>query len=200
MDNYEVLLNHYRIGSEISGTVIARDEPALSHGMVFGNITLQTEAPYRVLLPYWHLVDEPSSYSTAMIQPIGARVRAVVFNFVDGTLWLSARPKDFSEATISRWKGYYNYIESLTIGSSVKGTVKSVRPFGLFVDIGGPFIGLIEICCCGIHGAMQLPFDYADWPKEGDEIRCVIVYFRLHNQQIGLGWLPASGAEPTARA
>jgi hypothetical protein len=192
MGAYDVLLKLHRIGSEISGTVIARDEPDNSLGIPAGQLTLQTAAAYPALLPYSHLVDEPSSFSPEIVPAIGAQVAAVVFNFVDGTLYLSARPKDLSATTIRKWQRYYDYIGSLVIGLTVTGKVEHAAPFGLFVDIGGPFIGLIDIGHARFSGGVQLPDDRADWPNVGDEIKCNIGYFRLHNQQIGLGWLRAN--------
>jgi ribosomal protein S1 len=194
MNAYEVLLKIHRIGSQISGTVTAREESNIVLGFVAGHARLQTEATYPALLPYSHLVDEPSSFAPNIVPEVGTRVDAVVFNFVDGTLYLSVRPKDLLEATIRKWREYYDYIESLAIGSTIKGRVEGVKPFGLFVNIGGPFIGLIDIGHLRFNGGIQLPCDQADWPKKGDEIQCTIGYFRLHNQQIGLGWLPGNGA------
>src|SRR4051812_28798852 len=103
MNAYEVLLNIHRIGSQISGTVIARDEPNIFLGLSAGQASLQTAATYPALLPYSHLVDEPSSFTPKVVPEIGARVDAVVFNFVDGTLYLSAKPKDLLETTIRKW-------------------------------------------------------------------------------------------------
>ena len=194
MDAYEVLLKVHRIGSRISGTVIARDEPDMSFGTPGGHATLRTEAAYPALLPYSHLVDELASFSPKIVPEVGARVDAVVINFVDGTLYLSAKPNDLSEITIRKWRQYYDYIGSLAIGSRITGRVERAVPFGLFVNIGGPFIGLIDIGHVRFNGGVQLPSDPADWPNEGDEIQCNIGYFRLHDQQIGLGWVPAIGA------
>jgi ribosomal protein S1 len=190
MDAYEVLLKVHRIGSRISGTVIARDEPDDALG---GHATLKTETAYPALLPYSHLADEPSSFSSKIVPELGAKVHAVVFNFVDGTLYLSARPNDLSEKTIRKWRQYYEYIGSLAIGSKIIGRVEHSAPFGLFVNIGGPFTGLIDIGHVRFSGGVQLPRDRSDWAGEGDEIHCNIGYFRLHNQQIGLGWLPENG-------
>jgi hypothetical protein len=194
MHAYDVLLKVHRIGSRISGTVVARDEPDGSLGTAAGQATLKTETAYPALLPYSHLVDELSSFSPKIVPQVGAKVEAVVFNFVDGILYLSAKPNDLSEATIRKWRDYYDYIGSLAIGAEITGRVQRVMPFGLFVNIGGPFIGLIDIGHVRFNGGVQLPYDPADWPKEGEEIHCNIGYFRLHDQQIGLGWLRVNGA------
>jgi hypothetical protein len=191
---YEVLLKVHPVGSPISGIVIARDDPDYSLGTDAGHAVIQTQAAYPAVLPYRHLVDDPPSFSPEIVPQLGAHVDTVVFNFVDGTLYLSAKPKDLSATTIRKWREYYDYIGSLTIDSTIKGRVQSAAPFGLFVDIGGPFIGLIDIGHTRLSGGARLPYDPAEWPKKGDEIQCTIAYFRLGDQQIGLGWLPESSA------
>ena len=190
MDAYEVLLNIHRIGSRISGTVVARDDPAEFLITATGHAVLQTDSTYLALLPYSNLVDQQSSFSPSIVPKVGTQVEAVVFNFVDGTLYLSAKPIDFEEVTICKWQQYYDYIDTLAVGSTIIGTIKRQTPFGLFVDIGGPFIGLIDIGHIQFSGGLQLPSDRAVWPEEGEELNCRVSYFRLRNQQIGLGWVP----------
>ena len=84
MDAYEMLLKTHRIGSKISGTVIACDEPSFGDGMVVGDVRVKTETAYPALLPYSQMVDEPSSFTPNMVPRVGARIDAVVFNFVNG--------------------------------------------------------------------------------------------------------------------
>jgi hypothetical protein len=195
MDSWDFLRNVAHIGSPIAGTVTSRDEPDTPYEVPLGDLYVKTSLPYQALLPYAHLVDEPSDFSPAIIPDVGDSIRAVVFNFVDATLYLSSRPKDLKDTTIRKWRQYYDFIDTLTIGSEITGIVKRVMPFGLFVDIGSPFEGLIDIGHVGINGGRQLPRDLADWPKAGDKIECSVAYFRLHDQQVGLGWLPPKGAD-----
>ena len=194
MNAYEVLRDVHHIGSRISGTVIARDEPEVGHGVLGGNLEVQAQTAYPALLPYSNLVDHLSSFSAGIIPEIGDHIEAVILNFVDGTLYLSAKPSDLQESTIRKWKQYYDYIASLTVGDAVSGAVESTMPFGLLVNIGGPFLGLIDIGHVKINGGVQLPYDASDWPVVGDQIQCRIAYFRFHNQQIGLGWILEKGA------
>jgi len=63
---------------------------------------------YPALLPYSHLVDELSSFTPKVVPEVGEWVDAVVFNFVDGTLYLSAKPNDLLETTIRKWREYYD--------------------------------------------------------------------------------------------
>ena len=125
-----------------------------------------------------------------LIPKIGDSVETVVFNFVDDTLYLSAKPHDLRPETIADWANYYAYIESLNLGDQTTGFVKQAMPFGLFVDLGSPYVGLIDIGHSPFSGGQRLPYDYEEWPKVGDQIRCNIGYFRFHNRQIGLGWIP----------
>jgi len=195
MDAYEALLRHFRVGSKISGIVTAHDKIEYRRGLVWGHIELETHTGYRARLPYHFLVDDLSSFSPSIVPEIGAQVDAVVFNFVDDTLILSAKPSDLLPATISRYQEYYRCIDSLTIGSTIIGIVANARPFGLFVDIGVYFAGLIDIGHISFNGGVQLPPHCAEWPKVGDKIRCRISYFRFRNQQIGLGWLPETDVQ-----
>jgi hypothetical protein len=194
MNAYEVLRDVHHIGSRISGTVIARDDPEIRHGIPGGHLRIRTESAYPALLPYSHLVDQISSFSQDIIPELGAHIDAVVFNFVDGTIYLSAKPSDLNDSAIQKWKQYYDYIESLSVGSEVTGVVEKAMPFGLLVNIGGPFPGLIDVGHTPINGGVQLSCDVSDWPAVGDQIQCRVAYFRFHNQQIGLGWLPEKGA------
>lgn len=90
---------------------------------------------------------------------------------------------------------YYDYLDTLTIGAGIQGVVVQARQFGLFINLGGPFLGLIDIGHRSFNGGVPLPADTTNWPKAGDEISCVISYFRLHGQQIGLGWSPTSATD-----
>ncbi len=193
MNAYEVLRDVHHLGSRISGTVLTREEPVIKHGVPFGNLAIKTDSAYPALLGYSALVDHPSMFSPMIIPEVGARIDAVVVNFVDGTLYLSARPSDLKESSVLRYQQYYDYIGTLTVGYVVPGVVKQSVAFGLFVDIGGPFIGLIDIGHTSFNGGDPLPRDRSKWPAVGDEIYCVISYFRFSNQQIGLGWAHVLG-------
>ena len=192
MHDYDVLLNIHHLGSRISATVLSHVESEEMPEPMYRYTLLETESGQPARLSYLNVVDDPATFTPQIVPKVGARVDAVVANFVDGVLILSARPEDLLETTVRRWQDYYDYIGSLTIGSTVKGRVEHQRPFGLFVDIGGPFIGLIDIGHPRIAGGVPLPRDHAAWPREGDEINCRVAYFRLEGQQIGLGWLPQS--------
>lgn len=191
MDSWHIIRHVHHIGSPISGIVKAHDElTSGSYGVPNGNLVVETEFPYRGILPYEHLVDEMPHFSADLIPNVGDTIKAVVFNFNDDTLYLSAKPSDLKVTTIEKWQEYYDYIDTLTVGSTITGIVEKVEPYGIFVNIGSPFIGLIDIGHFQFNGGVRLPRNQTGWPKEGDKIQCNVGYFRLHNQQIGLGWLP----------
>lgn len=190
MNAYEVLRDIHQIGSPLVGTVTGRTEIEMSHGHPGGHATLATPSRFRAILPYEHLADEHSGFNSDLIPNLGSQIETVVFNFVDETLYLSAKPNDLKSSTIQEWRDFYTYIGTLSIGQEISGVVERTMPFGLFVNIGSPYIGLVDIGHSSINGGHVLPFDNAKWPKIGDSIRCSIGYIRFHNRQIGLGWLP----------
>lgn len=189
LNAYEVIRDVHPIGSPLVGTVTGCTDIDMTYGMPGGHITLATSSKYRAILPYQHLMDDPSQFNSNLIPPIGADIATVVFNFVDGTLYLSAKPSDLKPSTIETWRAFYAYVHTLKVGSEIVGIVDKAMPFGLFVDIGSPYMGLIDIGHTSISGGQALPFDPTKWPKVGEKIRCNIGYIRFHNRQIGLGWL-----------
>lgn len=190
MNAYEVLRYVHHVGSPIAGTVISRDELEMSHNVPSGHLTLQTEFPYPALLGYSELVDDLTLFSPQLIPRIGTHINAVVRNFVDDKLYVSAKPSALSASTILKWQQYYDYIDTLTIGSIITGVVKGVNPFGLWVDIGGPYTALIDFGHTPFNGGAKLPLDRSQWPTVGTQIRCYVSSFRFYNQQIDLIWVP----------
>ncbi len=188
MNANNILRDVHPIGSQISGVVTECTDIELLHGFPGGRAKLED---YRSILPYQHLVDDGAVFSRDLIPRIGDSVDTVVFNFVDDTLYLSAKPHDLRPETVAEWANYYAYIESLNIGDQISGFVKLAMPFGLFVDLGSPYVGLIDIGHSSFNGGQQLPYENDKWPQVGDPIRCNIAYFRLHDRQIGLGWIPS---------
>jgi ribosomal protein S1 len=176
LNSWEILRYVYKIGSPIKGTVISYVNNAF--------VEVQTDTPYQCLIPYnWLFDNELYPFSQEQLPPIGKEINTVVDNLVDRTLYLTARPYATSVSTIKEWQAYYDCIDTLEIGSIVKGKVLKSKPFGLFVDLGIPYKGLIDI------GGGSLPVDSSTWLTIGDAIICQIICFRLHSQQIDLAWL-----------
>ncbi len=169
------------------GAVTGLTEIEMTHGFPVGHVTLDTSSDFRAILPYSHLADDHSRFDPELIPRLGSQITAVVFNYVDGTLYLSAKPSDLKSSTIEEWRDFYAYVYSLSIGREISGVVQKAMPFGLFVDIGSPYIGLIDIGHATFNGGYPLPVDQTSWPNVGERIRCNIGYIRFHNRQIGLG-------------
>ncbi|MGE0757217.1 MAG: hypothetical protein AB7O38_09360 [Pirellulaceae bacterium] len=190
MNAYEVLRDIHPIGSPLVGTVTGRTEIEMAHVFPGGHVTLDTSSEFRAILPYDHLTDDRSRFDPELIPNLGSQIATVVFNYVDGTLYLSAKPSDLKSSTIKEWRDFYDYVHTLSIGREISGVVQKAMPFGWFVDIGSPYIGLIDIGHSSFNGGRPLPVDHTRWPHVGESIRCNIGYIRFHNRQIGLGWIP----------
>lgn len=178
MDPWEIIRYIHKIGSPLKSTVIGFDQYS---------VLLETGTGYKSRLPF-NFIEESESIPNCLPN-IGEEINAVVYNFVDGDLYLSAKPSHTSIESIQAWQAYYDFIETLEIGHKVTGTVTSIKAFGIFVDIGAPYIGLIDVGHNWFSGGDRLPTDRSVWPVEGETITCQISYFRLHNRQIGLGWI-----------
>lgn len=191
MNAYEILSYVHRIGSVINGTVVDRTDIDTSHGIPSGHLTIDTaESDYRTILPYRPLADDDSAFALDLIPALGTLVKAAVFNFVDSTLYVTAKPKELTEDAIDGWRQFYEYVDTLSVGARIHGVVTESVPFGLLVDIGSPYMGLIDIGHNAFSRGVQLPTDLDSRPKVGEEIQCVIGYIRFRNRQIGLGWMP----------
>jgi ribosomal protein S1 len=195
MDSWEAIRYVYKIGSPIKGTVTDYINDAF--------VLLQTSSPYKSVVPFHNLVDLDKNFTfdvhetftPEILPPIGSEINTVVSNFVEEVLYLSAKPSDISEATIKKWQSYYNFIDTIEIGSIVTGTVASAHPFGLFVNIDAPYFGLVDVGHTRFNGGDPLPDETNCGFTKGDKITCRISYFRLHNQQIGLGWINSDNQE-----
>ncbi len=69
----------------------------------------------------------------------------------------------------------------LCVGTTCKGTVTSVRPFGAFVDIG-PLEGMVHISEIS-WGRVRHPQDFV---KPGHEVECKILNVDLDHRRVGL--------------
>ena len=77
--------------------------------------------------------------------------------------------------------------ENLTVGEVVTGTVRQHWPFGVLVDLGHGFDGLIQVTDFKDEGVMT-PDEY---PAVGAEVRAVVRGFKDHGQQIWLSVRPS---------
>jgi ribosomal protein S1 len=82
---------------------------------------------------------------------------------------------------------------SLSVGQIVSGKVVSHAPFGVFVDLGLPFLGVVEIPYFKDDTAR---LQREDFPAVGATIRARIIAFADHNHQVRLSVRPGDLAEP----
>lgn len=189
MDSYEILKKVHKVGHPISGIVKGFEKYENLAGIESCGIELETDSIYQSILPFDNLFDESKPFREELLPPIGSEIKGVVKNHVDNCLYLSAKPSDLDEKQIQGYREFYKYVESIPEGTQKTGTVKLVKPFGIFVDLSLPFIGLIDIGHISFNGGKKLPYDPSLWPKEGESIECVISYFRFDDKQFGLGWI-----------
>jgi len=90
---------------------------------------------------------------------------------------------------VSHYQAFYQFIETLQEGTITTGVVEAIVPFGMFIDLGYPYPGLVDIGHTDFNRGNRLPIDFMERIKQGDKIQCVISYFRFEARQIGLGWL-----------
>ena len=76
----------------------------------------------------------------------------------------------------------------LSAGQIVDGKVLAHWPFGIFVDIGKPFVGLVEIVNFKEKGERMTATEF---PELGTPIKCVVVQFADHNFQVRLSVKPS---------
>jgi hypothetical protein len=177
----------------MKGVVMSLETFDKTYNIPGGLIHLKTASEYPAVLSYYSMNDDPTEFDASKLPAIGDELNTVVFNFVDGKLHLTAQPGELADTRIEQWRRYYEFIDTISIGDEVTGIVKRMEPFGLFVDIGSEFIGLIDVGHARMVSTSCLPYEQSDWPLVGTRIQCKIEYLRLHNQQIGLGWLPEIG-------
>jgi hypothetical protein len=186
MEQWEILRHVHKVGSPIKATVIG------FIGFDKNVILLETGTGYKSVLSPTNLEDLlfiPTSFVPAWLPEIGQEIDTVVYNFVDDTLCLSARPSDLSQTTIQGWQAYYDFLDTLEIGQRVKGVVVSCKPFAILVDLGSAYLGVIDVGHSRFNGGDILPDDMSVWPAQGEEIACRVSYFRFHGKQVGLGWI-----------
>jgi len=192
MESYQILKSIHKVGHSLTRKVIGYKEPIDHNGTcIGGQVILESNSEFNVILPFDYLFDDKMVFDKSLLPEIGHPIKVVIKNYVDDILYVSSRPSDLDEKEIQNYKQFYDFIEKNNEGKSVEGIVKKVMSFGIFVDIGSEFIGLIDIGHSSFNMGKKLPNDLSKWPKKGGKIKCVIAYYRFYNKQIGLGWTPA---------
>lgn len=188
-NSYEILLKCHKVGHPIDCRVIGYD--FFDHEeFPTCDVLVDAKSKFICKIPFNNLFDGLVEFNKKRLPLIGEVLKSVVSNHVDDTLYLSTRPKDISWEEIEKYKDYYRLVDKLEIGEEVTGKVVRVMSFGIFVQLGFEYLGLVDVGHIRFNSGQPLPLDSTKWPNEGDEITCIQSYFRLHSRQIGLGWKP----------
>ncbi len=179
MNSYEILHYIHKVGHLISCKVMGYKKYE-HNGFVSYHIEVKTDSMYRSIITMQDVEEDK-------LPLVGADIEAVIMNHVDDTLYLSIEPKEFEK--IERFQNFYKCIEQISVGDIRIGIVVEVMRFGVFVDLGLPFEGLIDLGHISFNQGQPLPYDFERTIQKGDEIKCIISYFRFWNAQIGLGYL-----------
>jgi ribosomal protein S1 len=112
----------------------------------------------------WEKVNDPNDYFTQ-----GDRVKVKVLGIDNGKLNLSVK-----QLTEDPWK---NILKKYEIGTSVKGRVTRVEPFGVFVTLEPGVDGLIHIS----------KIDAGKEPEVGKDIDVIVDSVDVENRRMSLG-------------
>jgi len=82
------------------------------------------------------------------------------------------------------WEDLKNKIK---VGTLLKGIVVEHKPYGIYLDIGYNYRGLIQITDFKDYEIMTVD----EYPNKGDEIEAVVLGFKEHGQQVWLGVKPS---------
>jgi hypothetical protein len=154
-------------------------------------LMVEVELPFAASILGWGFTDHLTDLSPEAYPRVGESIQAVICNYHDYHIYLSARPHDLVPESIQRWRQWHELLRTIHIGQVVTGTVTHVMHFGLFLELGLGFIGLIDIVGHTHYPGQYLPRNPDHWPKVGDSLRCMIRYYQGH--EIGLSWMKDEG-------
>jgi len=98
LDSWSVVRHIYKLGSPMIGIVTFLDPVNRIYDIPCGFIHLDVSSEYHAILPYDSLSDELSKFNEPELPSIGDEIKTVVFNFVDGKLYLTADYNFFKDA------------------------------------------------------------------------------------------------------
>lgn len=93
--------------------------------------------------------------------------------------YVSPEERDFMARTADAWE---RLKASIPVGQIISGKVIAEEPFGFFVDVEQPFLGLLEV----VNIPQKSKSDTSHYPHVGDTIEAVVIHYRETNRQICL--------------
>ena len=129
-------------------------------------------------------------------EPVAAADRAAIAVFRDTTPSLAARLLSWLFDHRGRGMGAADWDRvkaAVPIGAEVTGRVVSCQPFGVFVDLGLGFPGLLEAPEFG--GAAGRSLGMEDYPAVGSAVTAWVLQHADHNQQLRLTQRPLTAEQ-----
>lgn len=89
-------------------------------------------------------------------------------------------------------KQWENLKRNLPLGHKFYGEVASVKPFGVFVNLGYQIVdgyklsGIIDIATQSDRDSSGLPKDTYLWPQVGQRVYCKVIAYREYNKEVDL--------------
>lgn len=110
-------------------------------------------------------------------------------NHTDGLRNVLFRQPDFNRVleNMNHYISWNNLKKRLQIGQIIEGIVLQHEPFGIFVDVGYDYQGIVQITDFKDSGVMTLD----QYPDIGQRVSAVILGFKESGQQIWLGMKPS---------
>ena len=91
----------------MSGVVTSLDAVDKTYDIPGGFIHLESSSEYPAVLSCHSMNDDPTDFDETKLPSIGDELNTVVFNFVDGKLYLTAQPRELTESRIEQWRRYW---------------------------------------------------------------------------------------------
>jgi len=181
----------YKIGHPLSVLVKKYVKRQIYDNLEVWEVEVEDAHNVKGIISYFNLFDGENPLEDNYLPPIGSSIDTVILNNNEELLDLSIKPSHLALERITQFKAFNQFMANTKLGTLITGKIRHTAPFGIFVELDNlPFLGLIDIGHSSFNGGPPLPLSQEEWPKEGTKIRCVISYFRPHDKQIGLGWMP----------
>jgi small subunit ribosomal protein S1 len=168
-DPWQNVEERYPVGSRVSGKVVS-----LTDYGAFVQLQDGVEGLIHVSEMSWtKKVKHPSK-----VLSVGDAVDAIV---LDVDLENKRISLGLKQIEANPWE---NLEERYPLGTKLKGTVRNIADFGLFVDVGGDIDGLVHISDLAWVQNFAHPSEIF---KKGDEVEVIVLHIDPENERFSLG-------------
>lgn len=169
---WEKVEEKYRPGTTISGKVVS-----LTDYGAFVRLDEGIEGLIHVSEMSWtRKVHHPSKMLS-----IGQEVEAIVLEVSADNQRISLGLKQLTQ---NPWE---ELVAEFPVGSRIKGTVRSVTDFGIFVNVREDIDGLVHVSDFSWTKKIKDPKEIKDLYKKGDEVEAVVIEIDPENERLSLG-------------